>query len=104
MTSFRRGTSGDRRRYAATREALGHLYVDRLGALVAGLRVVGDLRAFSERPIALADDRTVMDEQVLGLVIGRYEPESLLVAEPLHCSCSHGRPPASMRAANAEML
>src|SRR5271165_980530 len=35
-----------------------------------------------------------MDEQILRLVIGRDEPEPLVVAEPLHGSGSHCFPPA----------
>src|SRR5690349_14947440 len=33
-----------------------------------------------------------MGEEVLAAVIGRDEPEALLVVEPLHGSCSHGVP------------
>ena len=34
-------------------------------------------------------DRRVVDEQVLARVIGRDESKALVVAEPLHSSCSH---------------
>src|SRR5213592_535420 len=61
-----------------------------LRALVAGLGVVGHLGAFGERPIALAHDALVMDEEVLAGLVRRDESEPLLVAEPLHGSSCHG--------------
>src|ERR1700680_3857791 len=81
---------------AAGRTALRELDVPGLGPLVARLCVVGDLCALGERAITLTDDCAVMDEQVLRLVIGRDEPEALLVAEPLYGSSSHCFPPASL--------
>src|SRR5215204_1478712 len=39
--------------------------------------------------MTVADDRALMDEEVLRAVIGGDEAEALLVVEPLHCSCSH---------------
>ena len=74
---------------AAAGPPLDDLDVDRLGALVAGLGVVADLRALGERPISVAVDAGVMHEEVLGLVVGRDEPEALVVAEPLHGACRH---------------
>ena len=67
---------------------LSQLNVRGLGSLVADLGVVGDLCAIGERAIAITDDGAVMNEQVLGLVIGRDEPKSLVVAEPLDGSGS----------------
>src|SRR5947207_423040 len=63
--------------------------VDGLGALVACLGVVGHLGALGERAVAVADDRLVMDEEVLACLIGGDEAEALLVAEPLDGSCCH---------------
>src|ERR1700733_14006306 len=59
------------------------------GALGALLGVVAHLRALGQRLEAVALDRTVMYEQILAGVIGRDEPEALLIAEPLHGSCCH---------------
>src|SRR5450759_4994790 len=47
-------------------ESSDHLDVDGLGTLVPGLGLVGDLGALGERAIALADDRRMMGEQILG--------------------------------------
>src|ERR671926_1008470 len=58
-------------------------------ALRAGLGVIGDLGALREGLEALARDRAVMDEQVLGALVGRDEAEALVVAEPLDGSSSH---------------
>src|SRR5438552_2515983 len=87
----------------AVPKALSQLDVRGLGSLVAGFGVVGDLCALGERAVALADDCTVMDEQVLGLVIGRDEPKSLVVAEPLDGSGSHRVSSYVDSAANAEI-
>src|SRR2546422_362721 len=72
-------------------------------SLVVGFGVVGDLCAVGERAIALTDDRTVMDEQVLGLVIGCDEAKSLDVSEPLDGSGSHCVSSRVDSAANAEI-
>src|SRR4051794_13671341 len=64
-------------------------YVDRLRALVALLLVVGDLRAFGERAVAVAGDAAEMDEQVPAALIGRDEAEALVVAEPLDRPGAH---------------
>src|SRR3954471_4050928 len=69
--------------------ALEGLYVRRVGALGPDLGVVADLRALGERLEAAAGDARVVHEQVLALVVGRDEPEALLVAEPLHGSGCH---------------
>src|SRR3954453_13228945 len=63
--------------------------VDRLRALVAGLRLVLDPGALGERAIAVRLDAAVVDEQVLRAFIGRDEPEALLVAEPLNGASCH---------------
>ena len=70
---------------------LDRLNVYGLGSLGSALGVVGHCRALGKRAIAVADDRAVMDEHVLGVIIGRDEPKALLVAEPLHdssCDCA----------------
>src|SRR5947209_8874786 len=69
--------------------ALDELDVRGPGSLVAGLGVVRHLCSVGERAIALTDDRAVMDEQVLGLVIGRDEAKPLVVTEPLDGTGSH---------------
>src|SRR5450759_922523 len=71
--------------------ALGSDRLDVYGlrALVALLRVVGDLGPLLERAIALAVDSSVMDEQVLVAVIRGDEAETLVVAEPLYCASWH---------------
>src|SRR5438105_13634660 len=81
---------------AGPKKALNQLDVRGPGPLVVGFGVVSDLCAVGERAIALADDRAVMDEQVLGLVIRCDEAKSLVVAEPLDGSGSHCVPPASI--------
>src|SRR5690349_14682309 len=68
---------------------LERLYVDRLGALVAGLLVVGDLCSLAERLETLAGDAAVMDEEVLAGLVRGDEAEALVVVEPLHGSCCH---------------
>src|SRR3954453_11898767 len=68
------------------------LDVDGLGALVAHLLLVRDLRALGEGAIAVADDPRVVDEQVSAALIGRDEAEALVVAEPLHGSSGHVQP------------
>jgi len=66
----------------------------RLGSFGSALGVVGDCRALAKRAVAAADDRAVMVEHVLGMIIGRDEPEALLVAEPLRGSLAVVLPPA----------
>src|SRR5437870_12062304 len=78
---------------------LERLYVRRVGALGPLLGVVADLRALGERLEAAAGDAAVVHEQVLALVVGRDEPEALLVAEPLHGSSCHRFPPGRLCAA-----
>src|SRR4051794_14283774 len=70
-------------------ERLDRLNVRGVGALGPVLSVVADLRALGERLEAAAGDARVVHEQVLALVVGCDEAEALLVAEPLHGSCSH---------------
>src|SRR3954447_12012485 len=65
------------------------LDVHRVRPLRAVLGVVTDLGALGERLEAAAGDARVVHEQVLALVLGRDEPEALLVAEPLHGSSCH---------------
>src|SRR5204863_9131258 len=43
----------------------------RLRALLALLGVIGDTRAFAERPVAVGLDRCVMDEEVLVALVRR---------------------------------
>src|SRR5436190_24232755 len=76
--------------------------VDCLRALVALLGVVGDLGPLAQRAVAVALNCTVVDEEVLALVIGRDEAVALLVTEPLDCSGCHALPPRRWGAANAE--
>src|SRR4051794_38993181 len=63
--------------------------VDGLGALHAGLGLVGDLGTFGERAVPVGVDGRVVNEEVLAGLVGRDEPEAFLVAEPLHSSGSH---------------
>src|SRR3954463_8966491 len=58
-------------------------------ALRTLLCVVAHLRALGQRLEAAALDRAVMHEQVLALVIGRDEPEALVVVEALDGSRCH---------------
>src|SRR3954452_11734011 len=64
-------------------------YVDGLRALVARLRLVLHARALRERAVAVRVDVRVVDEEVLRALVGRYEPEALLVAEPLDRASCH---------------
>src|SRR6187455_3243121 len=68
---------------------LDRLDVDGLGALVALLGVIVHLGALSERTVTVAHDRLVMHEQIGARLIRGDEAKALLVAEPLHGSCSH---------------
>src|SRR3954468_8449843 len=61
------------------------------GALGARLGDVGHLRALGEGLEPVAGDGAVVDEQVLGAVIGNDEAEPFVVAEPLHCAGAHYR-------------
>src|SRR3954462_13247146 len=63
--------------------------VDGLRALVAGLGVVGHLRALSQRLEAAGVDAGVVDEEVLAALVRGDEAEALVVVEPLHGSGSH---------------
>src|SRR3954452_1505094 len=74
---------------------LERLDVRGVRVLRAVLRVVADLGALAQRPEAAAHDAAVVDEDVLALVVGRDEPEALVVAEPLDGSGGHGVPPGS---------
>src|SRR3954469_21105652 len=65
------------------------LDVHRVRPLRAVLGVVTDLGDLGERLEAAAGDAGVVHEQVLALIVGRNEPEALLVAEPLHGSSCH---------------
>src|SRR3954471_13933831 len=79
--------AGDRR--DLREKGLDRLNVRRVGALGPYLGVVADLRSLGERLEAAAGDRAVVHEQVLALIVGRDEPEALLVTEPLHGSGCH---------------
>src|SRR5205823_14557259 len=63
--------------------------VRRLRPLVALLGLELHLRVLSERLVALADDRAVMNEQILAAAVGGDEPVSLVGVEPLHGSGCH---------------
>src|SRR5918992_3150112 len=63
--------------------------VRRLRALRALAELVLDLRALREGPEPVALDRREVHECVLPAVVGRDEPEPLLVAEPLHDPSCH---------------
>src|SRR5271166_3268159 len=76
-----------------------------LGALVALLGVVGDLRPLLQRAVTLAVDPGVMDEQVLVAVVRGDEAKPLVVAEPLNGAGGHSyAPPRYVRAATRRML
>src|SRR5919106_4116351 len=57
-----------------------------LGAL---LRLVLDPRALGEGAESVTGDAGEMDEEVLAGLVGRDEPEALVVAEPLHGTGRH---------------
>src|SRR4051794_26991184 len=75
--------------------------VNGLRALVAGLGVVGHLRALGQRLEAAGVDAGVVDEEVLTALVRGNEAEALVVVEPLHGSGSHDFPPRRMCTANA---
>ena len=83
------GSRGETNPPRPPEQALERADVDRLGALVASLGVVGDPRALGERAIPVADDSGMVDEEVLPSLVGRDEAKALLVAEPLHGSGCH---------------
>src|SRR5262245_37277168 len=60
-----------------------------LRALVALLLFVGDLCTLGERAIAVARDAREVDEEVTASLVGRDEPEALVVAEPLDRTGTH---------------
>src|SRR3954453_22673735 len=62
----------------------------RLGALRALCGLELHLRALGQRLVALADDRAVVDEQVLTAYVGGDEPVPLVGVKPLHGSSCHG--------------
>src|SRR3954454_11476357 len=80
---------------------LERLYVRRIRALGPALGVVADLRALGQRLEAAPGDAAVVHEHVLALVVGRDEPEALVVAEPLHGSSRHLMPPGCVCRRNA---
>src|SRR5205807_3516704 len=65
----------------------------RLGALIPLLRLVGHLPTVGQALEAIAQDRAVMDEQVLAAIVRGNEPKPLGVVEPLHGSSCHVTPP-----------
>src|SRR5215210_7615043 len=83
----------------ATSAGLERLYVRRVGPLGPRLGVVADLGTLAERLEAATGDATVVHEQVLAPVVGRDEPEALVVAEPLYGSGGHLFPPRRLCAA-----
>src|SRR6476646_5195300 len=76
-------------RLEAVSSPLDEVDVDGLGALLAGLGLVGDLGALGERAVPIGVDRRVVDEEVLAGLVGRDGPKALLIAEPLHGSGGH---------------
>src|ERR671918_470576 len=95
--SLHAATPAGRRACSKRCVRLARLDVRGPGALVAGLDVVGHLGALGEAAEALAADAVVMDEDVLRAVIGRDEPEALVVTEPLHGSGWHVVPRSEER-------
>src|SRR6478752_1868326 len=79
----------------------GLLNARRGGAFGPFLGLVADLGTLGQGLEALAENRAVMDEDVLRAVVGCDEPVALVVAEPLDCSSGHALPPLPC-AANAE--
>src|SRR4051794_28189645 len=75
--------------FEAVAAPLDEVDVDGLGTLLAGLGLVGDLGPFGERAVPAGVDGGVVNEEVLAGLVGRDEPEALLVTEPLHSSGSH---------------
>ena len=69
--------------------------VDGLRALGPGLGFIGHARALAQRAEAVGVDAGVMDEVVRAGVVGRDEPESLVVVEPLHGAGGQGGLPRS---------
>ena len=63
--------------------------VGRAETFRALLDVVGDGLPFGQRLAAATLDGAEMDEDVLGSVGRCDEAETLVVAEPLDCACSH---------------
>src|SRR3712207_4827670 len=88
--SFPHRAGSPARRVACERSCLERRDADGLGALVPGLRLELHARALCERTEAVALDRAVMDEEVLAALVGRDEPEALVVVEPLDGSGGHG--------------
>src|SRR6516162_5276522 len=73
-----------------------------LRSLVPLLGVVGDLGALLQRAVSLAVDAGVVHEQILVAVVGRDEPESLVVAEPLDGASWHVATPPRCVCCDAE--
>src|SRR5687767_11681634 len=69
--------------------ALERRDVDRRRALRALLGVIRDAGALREGAEAVTRDAGEMDEEVLAGLVGRDEPEALVVAEPLHGTGRH---------------
>src|SRR5207302_9393276 len=78
-----------KRSVAVGSSLLQRVDVRRRGTLRSLLGVVAHLRAVIERLEAAALNSAVVNENVLARVIGRDEPEALVVAEPLNGSCCH---------------
>src|ERR1043165_3142077 len=68
---------------------LGERHIRRRGTLGALDGIERDLVAFLQRLEAGRVDRGVVDEHVLGTVIGSDETKTLRIVEPLYCP--HGR-------------
>src|SRR3712207_1694985 len=93
--SFPHRAGSPARRVACERSCLERRDADGLGALVPGLRLELHARALGERTEAVAQDRAVVDEEVLAAFVRRDEPEALVVVEPLDDSCGHGVYPSA---------
>src|SRR4051794_15641569 len=74
-------------------------HVDRARPLVTGLRLEADLGALGQGAMAVADDRALVDEEILRAIVGLDEAEALVVVEPLDCSGRHAFPPLTVRRA-----
>src|SRR5437762_3211533 len=89
---------------AAALARLGRRERDVFG--LRALRALGGLelhlRALGERLVALADDRAVVDEQVLTALVGGDEPVPLVGVEPLHGSSCHKKNTSSTAQERAE--
>lgn len=88
----RRGGRSLSRRGPLSREErflLDSANLNRLGALLALLNLELHPLSFVQGAVSRHLDLRLVDEEVLGAVIGDDEPEPLIAVEPLHNSCTH---------------